>query len=50
MELKVYKNNSNNQLYIPLSRKKLNIGNNDPISIELLKVRLNFLKKKEGNL
>ena len=46
--LKVFKNKKNNQLFVPLPRKKLDIGNKDPISIEIDKMNLRFeiIKKK----
>ncbi len=45
--LKVFKNKKNNQLFVPLPRKKLEIKE-DPISIEIDKMNLRFkiIKKK----
>ena len=46
--LKVFKNKKNNQLFVSLPRKKLDIKDRDPVSIELDKVKLRFeiIKKK----
>lgn len=47
--LKIFKNKKNNQLFVPLSRKKLDLTNGvDPISIEIDKLNLRYkiIKKK----
>ena len=46
--LKVFKNKKNNQLFVSLPRKKLDIRDRDPISIEIDKMKLRFeiVKKK----
>ena len=45
--LKVFRNKKNNQLFVPLPRKKLDITE-DPISIEIEKINLRYkiVKKK----
>ncbi len=45
--LKVFRNKKNNQLFVPLPRKKLDIKE-DPISIEIEKINLRYkiVKKK----
>ena len=46
--LKVFKNKKNNQLFVPLPRKKLDLLDKDPISIEIDKLNLRYkiIKKK----
>ncbi len=46
--LKVFKNKKNNQLFVPLPRKKLGLKDRDPISVEIDKIKLRFeiVKKK----
>ncbi len=46
--LKVFKNKKNNQLFVPLPRKKLGLKDRDPVSIEIDKMNLKFeiIKKK----
>ena len=48
--LKVFKNKKNNQLFVPLPRKKLDLKGKDPISIEIDKLKLKFeiIKKKRS--
>jgi nitroimidazol reductase NimA-like FMN-containing flavoprotein (pyridoxamine 5'-phosphate oxidase superfamily) len=48
---KIYKNKKNNQLYISLSRKKLQLmKDSDPISMEIDKIKFKFdeYKRKRG--
>ena len=40
--LKVFKNKKNNQLFVPLPRKKLGLKDRDPISIEVDKIKIKF--------
>lgn len=47
-ELKVFKNKKNNQLFVSLPRKALDIGNKDPISVEIDRIKLKFDKIKRG--
>ncbi len=46
--LKVFKNKKNNQLFVPLPRKKLDLKDRNPISIEIDKMKMKFeiIKKK----
>ena len=46
--LKIFKNKKNNQLFVPLPRKKLDLKGRDPVSIEIDKIKLRFeiVKKK----
>ena len=45
--LKVFKNKKNNQLFVALSRKKLNLQNRDPEFIKLRLKDMIFKKKRE---
>ena len=48
--LKVFKNKKNNQLFVPIPRKKFDLKDKDPISIEIDKIKLRFeiVKKKRS--
>ena len=48
--LKVFKNKKNNQLFVPLPRKKLDLKDRDPISVEIDKIKMKFeeIKKKRS--
>ncbi len=46
--LKVFRNKKNNQLFVPLPRKKLDIKE-DPISIEIEKINLRYKIVKKKN-
>ncbi len=49
--LKVFRNKKNNQLFVPLPRKKLGIGDREIISVEIDKLKLRFkIAKKKRSL
>lgn len=50
LELKIFRNKKNNQLFVPLPRKKLNLKNDEEaiaVKIDLLK---HIIKKRKGGL
>lgn len=42
IELRIYRNKKTNQLFVPLPRKKLEIKEKDPVSIEIDNIRMKF--------
>ena len=46
--LKIFRNKKNNQLFVSLPRKRLDLKDKNPISIEIDKLKLKFeiIKKK----
>ena len=49
--LKIFKNKKNNQLFVPIPRKKFDLPKDiDPVSVEIDKIKLRFKIEKNKRL